>query len=326
MTGRERMQKMLNFEPTDRPCHFESTFELGPAAFGRDFPKGELTDYSGDALDHFIGECVELYANITQTYQWDAILAWRPWCQPDMVAATKKALGDEIFVGTMLGENCWCIDYICGFHDWMTFAEQLHERPHELHEHAERMTQNAFEKIDRLSDAEADFILLVDDVASNAGPFIRPEQFAEFVTPYLQRQVAHIRKRGIIPMYHSDGNLMPILDQILTFGADLLHSIDPMAGMDIAEVKRLTHGKMAIMGNVQCSILQDGPLEGIRESAEYCLKHASPGSGYVFSNSNSIFYGIPLPHYEYMLDVFHDFCKTYDGTAPYEATGSTTGV
>ena len=54
MTGRERMQKMLKFEPTDRPCHFESTFELGPAAFGRDFLKGELTDYEGDALDHFI--------------------------------------------------------------------------------------------------------------------------------------------------------------------------------------------------------------------------------------------------------------------------------
>jgi uroporphyrinogen decarboxylase len=306
MTSRERMMKMLRFEETDRPCHFESTFELGQEAFGCDFPPGELTDYSGPARDHFIGECVEMYARIVERYQWDAIAAWRPWCEPEMVAAVKRVLGNEIFVGTMLGENCWGIDYICGFYDWMQFATELHEQPEALHAHAESLTVKAFDKIDRLADAGADFILFVDDVAYNSGCFIRPEQFAEFVTPYLQRQIAHTRDRGIIPMWHSDGNLMSILDQILTFGADLLHSIDPMAGMDIAEVKKLTYGKMAIMGNVQCSILQHGPLEEIRTSAEYALTHGAPGGGYVFSNSNSIFKGIPLAHYEYMLSVFRE--------------------
>ena len=80
-----------------------------------------------------------------------------------------------------------------------------------------------------------------------------------------------------------------------------------MAGMDIAEVKRRTYGKLALMGNVQCNLLQDGPLAAIRASAEYCLNHAAPGGGYIFSTSNTIFPGMPLQHYEYMLQVFREF-------------------
>jgi len=101
--------------------------------------------------------------------------------------------------------------------------------------------------------------------------------------------------------------LMPILDQIVSTGADALQSIDPMAGMDIARVKRQTYGKLALMGNVQCNLLQDGPREAIRASALYCLENAAPGGGYIFSTSNTVFQGMPLENYEYMLEVFAEY-------------------
>jgi len=52
----------------------------------------------------------------------------------------------------------------------------------------------------------------------------------------------------------------------------------------------------------------DGPPEAIGESARYCLEHASPGGGYIFGTSNTIFDGMPLAHYEIMLDVYRDWC------------------
>jgi uroporphyrinogen decarboxylase len=116
-----------------------------------------------------------------------------------------------------------------------------------------------------------------------------------------------VKDRGAIIIVHSDGNLLPVLDQMLSTEPHVLHSIDPMAGMDIAQVKRIADGKVGLMGNVQCSLLQDGPREAIRESALYCLKHASPGGGYIFSTSNSIFAGMPLENYEYMIEVFRGF-------------------
>lgn len=56
---------------------------------------------------------------------------------------------------------------------------------------------------------------------------------------------------------------MGILNQILDIGPDILQSIDPMAGIDIRRVKQIAGGRMGLMGNVQCSLLQDGPEEQI---------------------------------------------------------------
>ena len=75
------------------------------------------------------------------------------------------------------------------------------------------------------------------------------------------------------------------------------------------------------MGNVQCSLLQDGPKAAIRESALYCLRHASPGGGYIFGTSNTIFPGMPLANYEYMLEVFREFVEGGGGAAADAVSG-----
>ena len=121
----------------------------------------------------------------------------------------------------------------------------------------------------------------------------------------------YIQSRGVWVVMHSDGDLMNIMDQICEIKPDVLHSIDPMAGMDIKEVKRLTYGKVALMGNVQCSYLQEGPDEKIIESSQYCIEHGATGGGYIFSSSNTIFQGVPLENYRTMVDYFH---RVYQNT------------
>ena len=200
--------------------------------------------------------------------------------------------------------------------DWMQFSLDLVDNPAHIHAVARDKESKAIATFNRLAEAGADFIHVVNDVAFNAGPFISPAQFSEFITPYLHREVQHLRTLGVIPFVHTDGNIMPILDDYLSLGAACFQSVDPMAGMDIAEVKRRCHGKLALMGNVQCNLLQDGPLEAIRQSAEYCLQHAAPGGGYIFGTSNTIFTGMPLTHYEYMLDVYRQFCSATGNHAP----------
>jgi uroporphyrinogen decarboxylase len=306
MTGKERMLQTLRFEEPDRPPHFEVMFELEEEAFGLRFP--QWADWQGctrDEKDHLVGRCMAIYEKIVERYAWDALAVFYPWSDPDGVRAAKATFGEELLIGSIVGGTIWSIE---GMQDWMQFSLDLVERPEEIHAEAERKTQYALDTFTRLADAGADFIHVVNDVAFNAGPFISPTQFREFITPYLQRQVAHIKALGVIPFVHTDGNIMPILEDYLSLEAACFQSVDPMAGMDIAEVKRRCHGRLALMGNVQCNLLQDGPLEAIRASARYCLEHASPGGGYIFGTSNTIFRGMPLAHYEYMLEVYGEFC------------------
>jgi uroporphyrinogen decarboxylase len=306
MTGRERMARTLRFEEPDRPPHFENMFELEREAFGLSFPpreswQGMPPSQKGAAID----QCMEVYGRIIERYSWDALMVFWPWGDPDGVQAAVKRFGDRTLIGGVVGGGVWAIDQI---EDWDRFAEDLAEHPERIHDEAEQRCRRAMERIDRLTDAGADFILMPCDVAFNAGPFISPRQFAEFVAPYWARQVRRVKDRGAWAIIHSDGQIMPILDQLVSLGAHCLHSLDPMAGVDIAEVKRITRGKLALMGNVQCNLLQDGPREAIRKSTLYCLEHASPGGGYVFSTSNTVFPGMPLQNYEYMLEVFREFC------------------
>lgn len=306
MTGRERMLKTLRFEEPDRPPHFEIMFQLEYEAFGLRFPRSDAWGTCTPAeKERMIDQCMEIYARIVERYQWDALAVFFPWSDPDGVVAAKRLFGDRILIGSIVGGTTWSIEWMP---DWNQFAVDLADHPDRIHEEARRRHAAALARFDRLADAGADFIHVVNDVAFNAGPFISPAQFHEVVTPYLAAQVEHIRRRGVLPFVHTDGNIMPILDDYLSLGAACFQSVDPMAGMDIAEVKRRSYGKMALMGNVQCSLLQEGPDSAIRRSARYCLEHASPGGGYIFGTSNTIFPGMPLRNYEYMLSVYRDFC------------------
>lgn len=305
MNGRERMLKTLAFEEPDRPPHFEVMFELEKEAFGLEFPdRNAWNGCSRAEKDRMIGQCMEIYERIIERYQWDALAVYWPWSDADGVRAAKATFKDDILVGSIVGDSIWSIESIT---DWTQFAVDLMDHPEHLHERAREKESVALRTFEHLAEAGADFIHIVNDVAFNAGPFISPAQFSELITPYLRREVQHVRSLGMIPFVHSDGNIMPILDDYLSLGAACFQSVDPMAGMDIAEVKRRCHGKMALMGNVQCNLLQDGPAEAIRESARYCLENASPGGGYIFGTSNTIFKGMPLENYEIMLDAYREF-------------------
>lgn len=307
MTGKERMLKTLRFEEPDRPPHFEVMFELEKEAFGLEFPdRNAWKSCSASEKSTMISSCMNIYEKIVERYRWDALAVFWPWSDPDGVIAAKKTFGEDILIGSIVGNTIWSIENIT---DWTEFAIMLMEQPEKIHAVAEQKTQTALAMIDPLIDAGADFIHLVNDVAFNAGPFISPAQFSEFITPYLARQVTHIRQRGAIPFVHSDGNITPLLDDYLSLGAACFQSVDPMAGMDIAETKKRCYGKMSLMGNVQCDLLQEGPDEAIRKSALYCLENAAAGGGYIFGTSNTIYPGMPLKNYEYMLEVYREYCE-----------------
>jgi uroporphyrinogen decarboxylase len=301
------MQRALTWQPVDRPPHFEHMFELEYEAFGVSFPPRESwQELTGAARQRQISECMDIYALIIEQFHWDALSVYWPWSDPQAVAVARQRFGDHVMVGTMVAGAVWSIGTI---NDWMQFSVDLHENPDALHVQAEQMCTDALARVDRLIDAGAEMISLVDDVAYNSGPFCSPTAFDEFVTPYLHRVVQRVRDGGAHCILHSDGNLMPILDSLLATEPTALHSIDPMAGMDIAEVRRLTHGQVALMGNVQCDLLQHGRPEEIDASARYCLDAAGRGSGYIFSSSNTIFCGVPLDNYRHMVDVYRRFCQ-----------------
>lgn len=305
MTSRERFLTTLAFREPDRPPTFESIFDLNQEAFGREIPSEQaIATATGQERDRLLHEAVEVYGLIVERFGWDAISIWSPWGGPDNLDVLRLAvreLGSQVLVGAFIG---WAVHAIETVKDYTQFAVDLYERPQEIHAQAKEMADTALRIGLDMAEAGADFVFPVSDVAYNQGPFLSPAMFREFVTPYLEYFIPPLKDQGLIVILHSDGNLMPILDDFLAGGPHVLQSIDPMAGMDLAEVKRLTYGRVALMGNVQCSLMQEGPEEAIRAEVRRAVSQGAPGGGYIFSTSNTIFRGMPLRHYEIMLEEF----------------------
>lgn len=97
---------------------------------------------------------------------------------------------------------------------------------------------------------------------------------------------------------------MPILNQLIEANPHALHSLDPQAGVDIAEVKRKVGDKVCLIGNVNCGLLDSGTDEECIESSQYALKNGMPDGGYIFSTSNCIYPGMKLERYELILDIW----------------------
>ena len=177
----------------------------------------------------------------------------------------------------------------------------------------EKKVDNAIEQGKKLVGAGADIIVMCSDYCFQQGPFLAPKMFRECIGPYLHRQISAFRKEGAYTIKHTDGNIMPILDDLVSCEPHAVHSLDPMAGVDMAEVKKRVGRKVCLMGNVSCALLQTGSEEEVFEDAQRSIREGMSGGGYIFSSSNSIFRGVPLKNYFAMLEARKRFGKTVSG-------------
>jgi uroporphyrinogen decarboxylase len=187
----------------------------------------------------------------------------------------------------------------------MDFVTRIQDEPQKVKAEAEAMVTHAIREAEIIQKhGGLDGFALCSDYCFNTGPFLSPRMFSEYVTPYLARLTQAYREMGFYVIKHTDGNIMPILDQLVQTHPHALHSLDPQGGVDIAEVKRLVGDQVALIGNVNCSMLDTGTEEEVIASARYALQHGMPGSGYIFATSNCIYTGMRLERYELMLDVW----------------------
>lgn len=304
MTHRERAFIALKGGVPDMVPTFELVFHETERDFdNRVFYGTSFAPADGSAgltLEEICKVNASLYIDVARKFQHSIIyvvpFGYSTWTGRDvvriMVEEIRNQTGDEYCV-MVPGDPTFKIPK-----DPASFVATMYDDPAKLKDEARAKLDAAVGMYDTAVEMGADGIILTSDYAMNSGPFLSPEQFSEFVTPYLTAAVREIHARDMLVINHSDGNLMPVIDQIVGAGADALHSIDPMAGMDIRIIKERYGKKICLCGNVHTAWLQTGTREQITGSAEYCLEHGKPGGGYIFCTSNCVFRGMPLSSYD----------------------------
>ncbi|HEY3398958.1 MAG TPA: uroporphyrinogen decarboxylase family protein [Armatimonadota bacterium] len=311
MTPRETLLQALRREtPSGLPPHLELEYQLTEITPGIEqvaLRAPMLEGVTGAARQEALKRNAEMWVKVAQRFDWSCIMGLHWLDLEDQCASfgyVREIAGDTYMLGTSA-------DGTFGIPDGAHMMDQViwfTEHPEEALEAAQGYVDIDHARIRALVEAGAEVIFMCADYCFNDGPFLSPTMFGKFVTPFLTQQADNIRALGAYSVKHTDGNIMPILDQLVASGVDGLHSLDPMAGVDIAEVRRLYGDRIALVGNVNCAWVQAGTKQQIEQSARYCLEHGGVGQpGYVYATSNCIFAGVPLENYEWMLQLRQEY-------------------
>lgn len=310
MNHRERAIKALNREQPDYVPTFELEYQLADKVFGKDFlTQRDLLGLFGLQKERAIRENAEYMVYVYSQLGY-SIIPIHYLSERNMIKTAKyiNKITNNGFLLTTHGDGTFAIPDGDGMLD---FVYKIADSPDEVKKEAKRMAKKAIERNKRMRDAGIDSFILCSDYCFNYGPFLSPAMFEEFIQPYLYEIIDSIRHDVAYAIKHTDGNIMPILENLVECRPHALHSLDPMAGVDIKEVKELVGDKVALCGNVHCAHLQTGTDEQVIESCRYAMENGKPGGGFIFCTSNVPFKGMPVERYQMVLD-FWNKNKYYD--------------
>jgi uroporphyrinogen decarboxylase len=166
--------------------------------------------------------------------------------------------------------------------------------------------------------AGAEVVCLGDDYASNNAPLFSPAMFRQFILPYLAKVVNAIHEEGGLAVKHSDGNIWPLLPDIVATGVDGINPLEPTAGMDLAAAKAAYGDRVCLIGNVDCGeLLSRGTVEQVEAAVREAIATAGPGGRFILSSSNSIHASVNPLNFRTMIE-----CGLKYGQ--YDAAGSIT--
>ena len=137
-----------------------------------------------------------------------------------------------------------------------------------------------------LCELDFDFLWFGDDIAFKTAPYVSPRIFRQLFMPHYRRVADQITKPWI---FHSDGNLMPILDDLLSLGMDGLHPIEPGA-MDLGLLKKRYRDSLCLVGHTSVDTLSRGAPQEVDALVKQAIAVAGPGGGYIAGSSNSVAY------------------------------------
>ena len=313
MTPKEAFIAALRRQPiSGHVPHFEMVFCLTAESVGKLHPyQRQYSQWHQMSLPEkkwHINDVADAHLEIAKKYHHYAIFVHSPFGDFDATKELLRAIrekGEDRYFLMMHGDPTFAIP---SGEDMIEFSARLYEEAEEMKAQAQKSTDwHLSDYACPLAEEKLlDGLILCSDYCFNTNPFFSPALFDEFIGPYLKQAINGYRELGLYSIKHTDGNVMPILEQIVQCGPDAIHSLDPQGGVSLAEVKRVYGDKVALIGNVNCALLQTGTQEACEADIRRALREGMPGYGFIFSTSNCVYTGLPLERYELMNRIWRE--------------------
>ncbi len=218
----------------------------------------------------------------------------------------KKYLPEGMGVIGQYGDIFTLVWELMGFE---TFAFATFEQPELidlLYKKVESLILDMYEKM--ISFDVVGALWYSDDIAFAAGLMVDPSFYRSYLFPSIKKMGDLAKQKGIPFIYHTDGKLWDVMDDIVDCGVTALHPIEPKS-MDFLEVRDQYSDKLAFCGGIEVDTLARGSKYEVEDLIEFYLKSLPGTCSWAVGSSNSIPDYVKTENYLTMLKMIHEYNK-----------------
>jgi len=198
--------------------------------------------------------------------------------------AIQEAIGDTVNLLTQQGTGLDALRLRLGFE---TFCYIQADHPGLISEALEAMTQQNIALCHAIADLTlSPAVLTFGDIANKGRLLHSPEFLRKEFFPRLRRINDAWHEHGFKCLFHSDGYLMDVMDDLIEAGIDGLNPIETAAGMNLQEIRAKYGNKLFLAGGIDMNLLAFAEPEQVREACRNAVAVASPG--YFLGSSGEI--------------------------------------
>ncbi|NOX61127.1 MAG: hypothetical protein GXP42_04160 [Chloroflexi bacterium] len=165
-----------------------------------------------------------------------------------------------------------------------------------------------------VAQAGADGVIIGDDIAYRRGPYASPQHLRRAYFPYLTLFALTIQDLGLPVLFHSDGNLWPIWDDLLQTGVNGVQGLDPYSAMSLALARERSAPEFCLWGNLDLGWLSRPHDEEAIQRHLHELLDPVKGTAVIFGTSGGLTPGLPLS----LLDQLYQAARAF----PFDKTVS----
>lgn len=176
------------------------------------------------------------------------------------------------------------------------------ENPKFVEELLEGIKEYVIRTLEHLVRYKPDGVFLSDDYGTQTGLIIDPRHWRRLVKPRLREIYRAARRRGLVVMHHTCGNVREIVSDLVEIGLDILHPIQPET-MDIFSLKKEFGTDLTFCGGIGTQhLLPEGTPSEIRETVRRTVDIMAQGGGYILEPGITLQDDVPVENMAAMIE------------------------
>ncbi len=156
----------------------------------------------------------------------------------------------------------------------------------------------------KLAKMGVDMIWLGDDVGMQNSMLISPSTWRKFLKPRMARLIREIKEINpdLKVAYHSDGDIYPIIPDLIEIGLDVLNPVQPKS-LDPEELNREFGDQLCFWGTIdEQQTLPFGSPDDVRDEVRKRLKTIGKDGGLIIGPTHHLQLDTPLENFWAMID------------------------